>query len=97
MRPANERRRYSVTTSLIGCAHTQNDPCPFHHDMQISWNDHSSPPITLSGSKLRWGPPALSYTNCMVRNLHTSANDQNHTGKNIKIIHNDVKAWRRFL
>ena len=27
MRPANERRRYIVTPSLIGWAHTQNDPC----------------------------------------------------------------------
>ena len=27
MRPANERRRYSVTSSLIGWAHTQDDPC----------------------------------------------------------------------
>ena len=27
MRPANERRRYNVTSSLIGWAHTQNDPC----------------------------------------------------------------------
>ena len=27
MRPSNERRRYSVTSSLIGWAHTQNDPC----------------------------------------------------------------------
>ena len=26
MRPANERRSYSVTPSLIGWAHTQNDP-----------------------------------------------------------------------
>ena len=25
--PANERRRYIVTSSLIGRAHTQNDPC----------------------------------------------------------------------
>ena len=25
--PANERRRYNVTSSLIGWAHTQNDPC----------------------------------------------------------------------
>ena len=28
MRPANERRRYNVTSSPIGWAHTQNDPCP---------------------------------------------------------------------
>ena len=27
MRPANERWRYTVTLSLIGWAHTQNDPC----------------------------------------------------------------------
>ena len=26
MRPANERRRYNVTSSLIERAHTQNDP-----------------------------------------------------------------------
>ena len=27
MLPSNERRRYSVTPSFIGWAHTQNDPC----------------------------------------------------------------------
>ena len=27
MRPANERRGYIVTTSLIGWAHTYTDPC----------------------------------------------------------------------
>ena len=27
MRPANERRRYTVTSSLIGWEHAQNDPC----------------------------------------------------------------------
>ena len=27
MRPANERRRYNVTLSLIGWTHSQNDPC----------------------------------------------------------------------
>ena len=27
VRPANERRRYNVTSSLIGWAHTQNYPC----------------------------------------------------------------------
>ena len=30
MRPANERRRYNVTSSRIGWAHTQNDPCIIH-------------------------------------------------------------------
>ena len=27
LHPANERRRYIVTSSLIGWVHTQNDPC----------------------------------------------------------------------
>ena len=27
MCPANKRRRYNVTSSLIGWAHSQNDPC----------------------------------------------------------------------
>ena len=27
MRPANKRRRYNVTASLIGWAHAQNFPC----------------------------------------------------------------------
>ena len=30
MRPANERRRYIVTSSLIGWAHTRNDSCSSH-------------------------------------------------------------------
>ena len=48
--PANERRRYTVTSSLIGRAHTHNDPCVtdrnvpyilqqngFNHDMAAQW------------------------------------------------------------
>ena len=31
MRPANKRGRYIVTSSLIGWAHTQNDPCYMPH------------------------------------------------------------------
>ena len=30
MRPANEGRRYIVASSLIGWAHTQNDPYALH-------------------------------------------------------------------
>ena len=30
MHPANERRRYIVTSSLIGWVHSQDDPCNFH-------------------------------------------------------------------
>ena len=56
LRPANDRRRYFVTTSLIGWAHTYNQPClptfrenhpllhhsPLHTDsQQTSCNNHS--------------------------------------------------------
>ena len=34
---ASERQRYIVTLSLIGWAHTQNDPC-----MPMAWCHHSS-------------------------------------------------------
>ena len=35
IRPANERRRYSVTSSLIGWAHTQNYLCC--HNRDLGW------------------------------------------------------------
>ena len=36
MRPANERRRYNVTSSLIGWAHTQNNPW-IQHEVSGLW------------------------------------------------------------
>ena len=39
MRPANERRRYILTSSLIGWAHTQNDPCLIRYPTM--WNSNS--------------------------------------------------------
>ena len=36
MRPANERQRYTVTLSLIGWAHTRNNPCK--HQWKIPGN-----------------------------------------------------------
>ena len=43
MRHASERRRYKVTSSLIGWAHTQNDPCSlgwtfFTRYSNVVWN-----------------------------------------------------------
>ena len=32
---ADERRRYNVTSSLIGWAHTQNDPCAIYYLMRV--------------------------------------------------------------
>ena len=41
MRPANERWRYTVTPSLIGWAHTQNDPrawdCNYDREWGVLW------------------------------------------------------------
>ena len=42
MRPANERRRYNVTSRLIGWVHVQNDPCnttPAQHNEQLQWEN----------------------------------------------------------
>ena len=39
MHPANERRRYIVTSSLIGWAHTQHYPCRDIHNKDIYWWD----------------------------------------------------------
>ena len=39
MRPANERWRYIVTSSLIGWAHTRNDPCI--STVKKSWKSNS--------------------------------------------------------
>ena len=35
MRPANGRQRYIVTSSVIGWAHTQNDPCLFKSGLDV--------------------------------------------------------------
>ena len=37
MRPANDRRRYIVTSSPIGLAHTQNEPCLWYTSKNILW------------------------------------------------------------
>ena len=45
MCPANERRRYNVTSSLIGWVHTQNDPWITHRDLITNmhlWTESSS-------------------------------------------------------
>ena len=39
MCPANERWRYSVTPSLIGWVHTQNDPCISNKFCMFLWSN----------------------------------------------------------
>ena len=59
MRPANERRCYNLTSSLIGWAHTQNDPWasagtllasldPYLYGAKKRWNELVSPLFCLS-------------------------------------------------
>ena len=42
MHPANERRCYNVTSSLIGCVHSQNNPCVLWPTLAI-WSHHHFP------------------------------------------------------
>ena len=37
LRPANERRRYFVTTSLIGWVQASTDKLRYHHDNSPTW------------------------------------------------------------
>ena len=53
LRPANERRRYNVSSPLIGLAHTQNDPC--------QWNKTGLP------EKIKYLP--LKHCHCNMYNL----------------------------
>ena len=41
MRPANGRRRYNVTSSLIGWAHTQKDPCVNGQNRSILYHSNT--------------------------------------------------------
>ena len=50
MRQANERRRYNVTSSLIGWAHSQNEPWKISHYLTQCWLIVN---WTL-GNKLQW-------------------------------------------
>ena len=48
MRPANERRRYIVTSSLIGWPHTQRIPAckvSFMHELICQWSSVSGEPV----------------------------------------------------
>ena len=42
--PVNERRRYNVTSSLIGWAHSQNDPCSVKYFFKVCFtvSNHNS-------------------------------------------------------
>ena len=62
MHPANERWRYNVTSSLIGWALTQNDPCTCGLT-QCGWNTigHLSYFISMALHAEVWGYILLKY------------------------------------
>ena len=66
MHPANERRRYIVTSSLIGWAHTQNDPW-----RQVHWgpvgDQLGTVSVTSWGQFYKWW---LTPINIMFREWH---------------------------
>ena len=47
MGSASERRRYNVTSSLIGCAHNRNDPCKWFHYKNAFRNQWCEPKINI--------------------------------------------------
>ena len=55
MRPANERWRYNVTSSLIGWAHAQNDPCSKYANATMGQNSRIG--LILG--------PVLAYLRCI--------------------------------
>ena len=54
MGPANERRRYIVTSFLSGWAHTQNDPCMITPTATVFVLTVSFPPFFHKAEKIRW-------------------------------------------
>ena len=58
MHPANKRRRYIVTSPLIGWAHTQNDPCCYNGTMsrsQVSATDMKIGQLRVPRRQMRPG------------------------------------------
>ena len=64
MHPANERRHYSVTTSLIGWAHTQNDPCLLTYS--VAKTHVLSPRVSLHIIWNKWQYVYTSYMDVTV-------------------------------
>ena len=59
MHPANERRRYNVTSSLIGWAHSQTDPCLGGRLFAVGlWCVHRAVQTSWMGSTATLMPPA---------------------------------------
>ena len=55
MRPANGRRRYMVTSSLIGWAHSQNDPCILNHCVaEMNPNNNTTNPAGVGHQIFKW-------------------------------------------
>ena len=58
MDSANERWRYTVTSSLIGWTHTHNDPCIW--DLNLVINIHAISRHS-AGEKINSSPPGAAY------------------------------------
>ena len=76
MRPANGRRRYDVTSSLTGWAHSQNDPCQGSNWRQyaiiglnndpIYWRIYVTRPRSVNTYGDSIFVQVLSYSNCVL-------------------------------
>ena len=88
MRPANERRRYIVTPSLIGWAHTQNDPCLNYACYRCGT---LSSPIVCSASPHLSCIENMTYNETLDTHTHTHTYIYDNSQQ-----HDDVIKWSIF-
>ena len=66
MRPANERWHYNVTSSLIGWAHTQNDPW---RQQPIQWVNLSSKRYIMTMDFFKWASEWLRNCSLYINSI----------------------------
>ena len=107
MCPANERRRYNVTSSLINWAHSQNDPCMLiigclsRTDRFSSWRLWVHEGIIrtivvfLPVRKTLWNKFLLNFIQNVVSS--TQVNAFENAWHSITLILHMVLQWQRYI
>ena len=75
LRPTNQRRRYFVTTSLIGWVQALNQPCLFrenHRSPMRSFITSGFPSQRDSNADLKWFSLLKAWINCLTNSSFTS-------------------------
>ena len=97
LRPANGRRRYIVTSSLIGRAHTQNDPCEWHQDKvvhQLNPMKHISMKFYSTFKTFLFQTMFLTVLSLKYQPLWSCFNVRAHTESHSCSLWRDATVWR---